>query len=166
LTLEVVLLGKRLEWSKDFWIIFAQFRENLLAMFHLHKGWLKRLNGVQNLSFQIFILNHIECLLKHIVAKLVIDQALDDKLNSGFKNLGVTQCLEQLFIVVWESSFEDSVDVMVTTTEALLNDVGRELELGQTDEVFGDLLEDQLIFALVTKLQDVLDQVVAIWVLN
>jgi hypothetical protein len=75
-------------------------------------------------------LNNIKRLLKHIVAKLVIDKALDNKLNSCLEVLCVPQSLQQLFVVVWEGSFEDLVDVVITTTQTLLNDIGRKLELG------------------------------------
>mgnify|MGYP007004382666 CR=1 FL=1 len=76
------------------------------------------------------------------------------------------QSLQQLFVVIRESTFENSVNVMVSTVETLLDHVGRELQLGQTNEVLGNLFKDQLVSALVAKLEDVLDQVVAIWIFD
>lgn len=50
--------------------------------------------------------------------------------------------------------------------EALLDDVARELELAQSDEVLGNLLENALVFLLVLKLDHVLHEIVTVWVLN
>lgn len=50
--------------------------------------------------------------------------------------------------------------------EALLDDVAGELELAQSDEVLGNLLENSLVFLPVLELDHVLHQIVTVWVLN
>lgn len=72
MTLEV-LLDKRLVLFEDLRVVFGELGEYLLSVLHLHQRCLQRLDCVQNLSFQIFILNNIERLLKYIVAKLVVN---------------------------------------------------------------------------------------------
>ena len=52
-------------------------------MLHLHEGWLKAFDGVQDLFFQKIVLNDPKCFLKNVVAKLVVDQALYDEVNTG-----------------------------------------------------------------------------------
>jgi hypothetical protein len=58
-------------------------------MFHLHKRWLQTLNCVQDLLFECLVLDNVECLLKNVVAKLVVDQALDDKVHARLQSLCV-----------------------------------------------------------------------------
>lgn len=48
--------------------------------------------------------------------------------------------------------------------EALLNNVRRKLQLAESDKVFGDQLEDKVVFCDIFELQNILDQVVAIWI--
>jgi len=68
-----------------------------------------------------------------------------------------------LIIVVGECSFENFVNVGFLSLfvqlgiEALLNDIARELELAESDEVFGDLLEDAFVSFFIFQFEDVLD---------
>lgn len=88
----------------------------------------------------------------------------------------VAEFLDDLEVIVWESSFEDLVDVgfgidLVVVrahlgVETLFDDVAGELQLAQSDEVFGNLLEDLLVLLPVFQLDDVLDQVVSVWILD
>ena len=98
-------------------------------MLHLHEGWLKAFDGVQDLLFQKIVLNDPKCFLKNVVAKLVVDQALHDEVNAGLQGLRATQGLHQLAIIVLEGPFEDLVDVVVPTVQAFFNHVGGEFQL-------------------------------------
>lgn len=83
--------------------------------------------------------------------------------------------LDDLVVIIWESALEDLVDVRLAVLavfrahfriKALLNHVAGKLQLTQSDEVFGNLLEDSLILISVFKFDHVLYQIVSIGVLN
>lgn len=59
-----------------------QFRENLLAMLDLHQRWLQGLDSVEDLLSQMVVGNNKESFLKHVVAKLVVDELLNDEAYS------------------------------------------------------------------------------------
>lgn len=138
--------------SENFGVLLREFCQNFLSVLHLHQGWLKAFDCVQNLFFQKFILNNSECLLQHIVAKLVVYQTLNDKVDSWLQSLGVAQSLHQLAIVLIKGPLEYFVDMVVSAVQAFLDHIRREFQLTQSDEVFSDLFEDLLIFRLVSKL--------------
>ena len=116
--------------------------------------------------------------MEDVVAELVVDQLLDDEMHSGLEVLGllglVAKLLDDLLVVLGEVAFEDLVDVSfggvpgggILGLEADLDDVAGELELAESDEVSGDLLDDEPVLLLVLELEDVLDQVVAVGVLD
>ena len=59
-----------------------QFRENLLAMLDLHQRWLQGLDSVEDLLSQMVVGNNKESFLKHVVAKLVVDELLNNEAYS------------------------------------------------------------------------------------
>lgn len=84
-------------------------------MFELHERWLQRLDGVEYLLLQHIIIDDIQCFLKHIVTKLVIDELLHNKMDPSLEVLGllglVAKLLDNLLVVIWEFSFEYLVNV-------------------------------------------------------
>ena len=116
--------------------------------------------------------------MEDVVAELVVDELLDDEMHSGLEVLGllglVTKLLDDLLVILGEVSFEDLVNVSfgglpgggILGLEADLDDVAGELELAESDEVSGNLLDDEPILLLVLELEDILDQVVAVGVLD
>ena len=79
-----------------------------------------------------------------------------------------------MLVVLGEVTLEDLVDVSfrgvpgggVLGLEADLDDIAGELELSESDEVSGDLLDDEPILLLILELEDVMDQIVAVGVLD
>jgi hypothetical protein len=94
-----------------------EFSKDLLAVFYLHERWRQRLNHHQNLFSQRFVADHNEGLLKYVISKLVVDQALHDEMNSGFqilRFLGVKpKLLYDLLVILRESAFEYLIDVLL-----------------------------------------------------
>lgn len=73
------------------------------------------LDCVEDFLFQVLVADDEESLLKHIVAKLVVDELLYDEVHSGLEVLGllglVAELLHNLLVVIWEVAFEYFVDV-------------------------------------------------------
>jgi hypothetical protein len=76
---------------------------------------LEGLDCVEDFLFQVLVADDEESLLKHIVAKLVVDELLYDEVHSGLEVLGllglVAELLHNLLVVIWEVAFEYFVDV-------------------------------------------------------
>lgn len=72
---------------ENVWVGFLELLKYLLAMLKLHQRWLKRLDSVEDFFFQGIIADNEQSLLKHVVAKLVVDELLDYEVDSGFKVL-------------------------------------------------------------------------------
>ena len=68
-------------------------------------------------------MNNSEGFLQDVVAKLVVDQTLNDEMDSWLQSLGVTQSLHELAVVIIEGAFEDFVYMMISTVQAFLNHV-------------------------------------------
>ena len=95
-----------------------------------------------------------------------MDNKIDSKLDVFRLGGVVAELSDDLLIVsVWEGSLENLVDVWLAVVlveshlgvQALLNDVGGELELRKSDEVLGDLSEDLFILLPVLELEYILN---------
>ena len=86
MNIKVVRLTPLTKWatlgSEYFWVLFGKFGQNFLSVFHLHKRGLQALDGVQNLFFQEVVLDDSKSFLEDVVAKLIVDQALNNKVYS------------------------------------------------------------------------------------
>ena len=100
-----------------------------------------------------------------VVAKLMEDQLVHEHVHSELlvlalcrAHLGNHRC-----IILFEGPPEDHVDrrLLKLALKALLDYVGGELELAQTDEIRSDHLEDLIIPTCVVELQNVLYEVVS-----
>ena len=71
-------------------------------------------------------------------------------------------------VVFVQSSLEDFVDLadVLLAFQALFNYVGREFELAEPDKVACDEVQDLVIPFLVIELENVLHEVVAIWIFD
>lgn len=95
-----------------------------------------------------------------------MDNKIDSKLDVFRLGGVVAELSDDLLIVsVGEGSLENLVDVWLAVVlveshlgvQALLNDVGGELELRKSDEVLGDLSEDLFILLPVLELEYILN---------
>lgn len=164
--------------AKDGWISLMELLENLLTMLQLNEWWLEGLDGVENLVSQVLILYNIKCSLENIVSELVVDEFLNNEVYSHLEVLRLwrlePKLSDDLEIIIWEGTLEDLVDVRLFVTysawvfwiEANLNNVTGELKLTESDEVLANLHDDHFILLLVLKLENVLNQVVTIWVFD
>lgn len=152
------LLG---EWAilvlENLGVILLELGEHFLSVLHLHQGWLQTLDGVQDLSLEVVIRDDIECFLQNIVAKLVVDETLNNEMNPRLERLGLPESLHQLSVIVFESALEYLLNVMVAAVKAFFNHVGGELQLTQANEVFCNLPENLFVFGLVAKFEYVLN---------
>lgn len=86
-------------------------------MFYLHKRWRQRFNHHQNLFSQRLVADHNKRLLEDVITKLVVDQTLHDEMHSSLQVLGFLgvkpKLLHDLLVVLWESTFEYLVDVLL-----------------------------------------------------
>ena len=86
----------------------------------------------------------------------------------------VAKLLDNLLIIIWELTFEYFVDVIsigvvgawILRLKAYFDYITWELKLAESDEVFGDLLDDALVLQGILELQHVLDKVVTVWIFN
>ena len=95
-----------------------------------------------------------------------MDNKIDSKLDVFRLGGVVAELSDDLLIVsVGEGSLQNLVDVWLAVVlveshlgvQALLNDVGGELELRKSDEVLGDLSEDLFILLPVLELEYILN---------
>jgi hypothetical protein len=144
-------------------------------MLELHQWWGKTFYGKENFFAQKVITDYQESFLENIVAKLVIDELLDNKVYSGLQVLRLlsseSKLLNKLLIIARKGTLEDLVNmcfslIWLLGIKALFDDITGKLELTQSDEVFGDLSEDSLVSMGILKLENVLNQVVTIWIFN
>ena len=120
----LTLLAKRaILVSENLRVLFGEFRQYFLTVLHLHQRRLKTLDCVQNLFLQVVVLDGSQCFLENVVAKLVVDQALHDKVHSGLQSLRETESLYNLTVIILESPFENFVNVVVSAVQAFLNHV-------------------------------------------
>ena len=92
-------------------------------MLHLHQRRLKTLDCVQNLFLQVIVLNDSQSFLENVVAKLVVDQALYNKMYSRLQSFVVAESLYDLTVIILKSTFENFVDMVVSAVQTFLNHV-------------------------------------------
>ena len=163
--------------SEYLWVCLLELSEDFLTVLDLHQGGRQGLDHCQDLPPQRLVADHHQGLLQHVVSKLVVNQALHNKVDSCLQILWlfsvVTKFLHDLLIILWESSFKYFIDMLFLFfafvnfwVQAFFNNIWREFELRQPDEVFGDLFEYLLILVFVFEFKHVLDQVVAVGVFD
>lgn len=171
----IILLLIRGLSSKNCGILLWQLGEDFLAMLNLDQRGLQWLDGVEDLFLKQFVLNHIQGSLDHVVSELVVDELLDNKVDTSLQTLLLLviarELGDDLLIVLWESTFEDFVDVsllLIVTLgiEALFNYIAWKFHFTQSNKILGDLHENLLILAGVLKFENVLDQVVSVLVFD
>lgn len=76
--------------------------------------------------------------------------------------------IDEVLIVPKVGALEDLVDLEggLSRLKALLNDIGRVLELAESDKVARDEVEDLVVSNVILELEHVLDQVIAVRVLD
>ena len=96
-------------------IALLQLGNNFLAVLHLHEGWLKGLDGKQDVPTELLTSDNLESLLEHIVSKLIVDKFLDDEADARFEALGslalVAELVDDLHVVLFQGPSEYLVDV-------------------------------------------------------
>ena len=122
------------------------------------------------------VADHKQSFLKNIIAKLIIDQLLDNEVHSGFEVCWFArfeaELLDYLVIVIWEGAFENLINMGFLNwfiefwIKTFLNDIAWELELTQSDKILGNLLKNAFISLLVFQLEDVLHKIVPIRVFD
>lgn len=129
MNIKVVRLTPLTKWatlgSEYFWVLFGKFGQNFLSVFHLHKRGLQALDGVQNLFFQEVVLDDSKSFLEDVVAKLIVDQALNNKVYSRLHHFGMSKSLHKLPIIILVSPLKDFINVMIPTIQTFLNNVRR-----------------------------------------
>ena len=108
------------------------------------------------------VANHEQRFLQNVIAKLVVDQLLNDEIHSSLKVQRFagfeTKLLNDLVIIVWEGAFENLVNMSLLNgliefrIQTLLDDITWELKLTQSDEVFGNFLENAFVSFFIFKL--------------
>lgn len=150
-------------------VCFLQFGEHLLSVLGLRKTARKQLNGVENLHLQALVCDQGDRPLQNIVAILVVDKPGDDLSDAELATPGlVSQLPDQGLVVPVVGSLEDLVDLLggLGCLQALFDNVRREFELAQSDEISRNEIQNLVVPKLILKLQHVLNQVVSIGVLN
>jgi hypothetical protein len=114
----------------------------------------------------VVVTDHKQSFLEDVVAKLIVDQLLDDEVHSRFEVQRVVclepEFLDNLSVIIREGPFENLVNMSFLNCliefriQALLDDVARKFELAQSDEILGNLLENAFVSILVLQLEDVL----------
>lgn len=122
------------------------------------------------------VADHKQSFLKNIIAKLIIDQLLDNEVHSSFEVCWFArfeaELLDYLVIVIWEGAFENLINMGFLNwfiefwIKTFLNDIAWELELTQSDKILGNLLKNAFISLLVFQLEDVLHKIVPIRVFD
>lgn len=126
----------------------------------------------------MLILDDVQCSLDYIVSELVVNELLDDKVDTSLETLQklavMTKLGKDLLVVMRESALEDFIDVSLLLRfliitfriQALFNYIAGEFHFAQADKILGDLHENLLIFRGVLELKNILDQVVSILVFD
>lgn len=89
-----------------------------MTVLDLSQGWLEALDSIQYLVPEAGILDFHQDLLNHVVSVLVVDELLDDEVNSALKVLVGSeegQLVQNLEVVVHECAFEDLFDHWLIT---------------------------------------------------
>jgi len=108
--------------------------------------------------------------LKNVVAELMSHEALYDKVDAHGLNARLvrSKLTLQRLIVPDVRALEDHINLMgsLGSLKALLDDVRRELQLAEPDEVTCNEVQNLIISHIILELQHILDQVVAERILN
>lgn len=154
---------------KDVGVCFLQLGQHFLSVLRLRKAAREQLDRVEDLALQCRVSYKGYSSLQHIVTILVVDQPRHNLFHTELATPGlVAELSDEGLVVPVMRSLEDLVDLLggLRGLEALLNDVGRELELAETNEISRDEIQNLIVPQIVLQLQDVLHQVVAIGILD
>ena len=121
------------------------------------------------MRFELRVGNNRNCLLKNIVSKLMSHKSLDDLVHTELTVPGLeTELPNEDLIIPEVGALEDLLDLVsgLSGLKALFNHIGGEFELTEAHKISGDEVEDLLIAKFILQFENILDQVVAIRVLN
>jgi hypothetical protein len=108
----------------------------------------------------MWVNHHGDCLLQHVVAERVHHQLLHKEIKALFPVLSFgSKTSNNSLIFIWVGAWKDLIHLGTDFVwiEALFDNVGWELQLAQSQKVFGDHLEDKVVFRGAFELQYILD---------
>ena len=150
-------------------VSLLQLGEHLLPVLALSQTARKQLDRLKHLHLELGISDDRNGSLQYVVAKLVCGKFRHDLVHTELAAPGlVTELPHEDLVVPIVGTLEDLVDLVGRTLslKALFDHIGGEFQLAKSDKVSCDEVEDLLIADLILQFQNVLDQVVAIGVLN
>ena len=87
-------------------------------------------------------------------------------MHSWLQSLSEAESLHDLTVIILESTFENFVNVVVPAVQTFLNHVWREFQLTESYKIFGDLSKNLLVLCLVSEFENILHEIVSVWVFN
>lgn len=113
----------------------------------------------------MWVNNHRNGLLQHVVAERVHHQSLHQKVEAlppVFRFVAETPNNRCIFIRVSSRKYLVYLGTEFFWIQTLLNNVWGKFQLTESDKVFGYHLENEVAFGDAFELQDILDQVVSV----
>jgi hypothetical protein len=167
--LGLLLVGNGGAASEDVGVALLKLGKNLEAVLGLREASREHFDGLKHFVLEGGISYDRDSLLKHIVAKLMSDKALDDEVHAdGAGTRLIAELAHDDLVVPEVGALEDLVDLDTSLVglQALLDNVRRELELAESHEVTSNEVEDLVIAQVALELEHILNQVVAIGIFN